>query len=81
MFCMIWSGFPLIFCLFCSVSDRQNCFSIRKSILTSERCAEQLFAGQNTQQRGVCDCVTQVQVQGIVHRSVKEGGGCQKKPI
>ena len=40
MICMNLSGFPLIFCLFCSISDRKSCFSIRKSILTNERCAE-----------------------------------------
>ena len=36
--------------LFCSFSDGNNCFSIRKSILTSKRHAEHPFAGQNTQQ-------------------------------
>ena len=51
MFCMILSGFPLIFCLFCSVSDGKSCFSVRKSISTSERQAEHPFAGRNTQQR------------------------------
>ena len=49
-FCMILSGFPLIFYLLSSVSDGKSCFSIRKSILTSARHAEHLFAGQNTQQ-------------------------------
>ena len=47
MICMILSGFPLI--LFCSVSDRKNCFSVIKSISTSEGHAEHQFAGQNTQ--------------------------------
>ena len=28
---MILSGFPLIFCLFCSVSDGKSCFNVRKS--------------------------------------------------
>ena len=49
MFCMILSSFPLIFCLFCSVSDGKGCFSIRKSISTSKRCVEHPFAGWNTQ--------------------------------
>ena len=49
MFCMILSGFPSIFCLFCSVSDRKRCFSVRKSISTNERRAEHPFPGQNTQ--------------------------------
>ena len=49
IFCMILSGFPLIFCLFCSVSDRKSCFSVRKSISTSERRTEHPFAGQNSQ--------------------------------
>ena len=44
---MILSSFPLTFCLFCSVSDRKSCFSIKKSILTSEWRAEHPFAGQN----------------------------------
>ena len=35
----------LIFCLFCSVSDEKSCFSVRKSIFTSERRAEHPFAG------------------------------------
>ena len=47
---MILSGFPLIFCLFCSVSDRKSCSSVWKLISTSERHAEHLLAGQNTQQ-------------------------------
>ena len=50
LLCMILCGFPLIFCLFCSVSDGKSCFSIRKSILTSKRRAEHPFAGRNTQQ-------------------------------
>ena len=37
------------FFLFCSISDGKCCFSVRKSILTSERHAEHPFAGQNTQ--------------------------------
>ena len=51
MFCIILSGFPLISCLFCFVSDGKSCFSVRKSILTSKRHAEHLFAGRNTQQQ------------------------------
>ena len=47
---MILSSFPLIFCLFCSVIDGKSCYSIRKSISTSERRAEHPFAGRNTQQ-------------------------------
>ena len=50
LLCMILCGIPLIFCLFCSASDGKSCFSIRKSILTREWCAEHPFAGQNTQQ-------------------------------
>ena len=46
---MILSGFPLIFVFFCSNSDGKSCLSIRKSISTSERHVEHLFAGQNTQ--------------------------------
>ena len=38
------------FCLFHSVSDGKSCFSIRKSISTSEWRAEHPFAGRNTQQ-------------------------------
>ena len=38
------------FFLFCSVSDGKSCFSVRKSISTSERRAEHPFANQNTQQ-------------------------------
>ena len=49
MFCMILCGFPLIFCLFCSVSEGKSCFSIRKPISTSVQCAEHPFAGRNTQ--------------------------------
>ena len=37
-------------CLYCSVSDWKSCFSIRKSISTSEQRAVHQFAGQNTQQ-------------------------------
>ena len=36
--------------LFCSVSDRKSCFSVRKSISISQWCAEHPFADQNTQQ-------------------------------
>ena len=36
--------------LFSFVSDGKSCFSFKKLILTSERCAEHPFAGQNTQQ-------------------------------
>ena len=50
MFCMILSDFPLIFCLFCCISDGKSCFSVRKSILTSKPHAEHPFAGWNTQQ-------------------------------
>ena len=50
MFWMILSGFPLIFCLFCSVSDGKSCFRVRKSTLTSERHTEHPFAGRNKQQ-------------------------------
>ena len=45
----ILSGFPLNFCLFCSLSDGKSCFSIRKSILTNKQGAEHPFAGHNTQ--------------------------------
>ena len=44
MFCMTLFG---LFCLFFSVNDGKSCFSIKK--LTSERRAEHLFAGRNTQ--------------------------------
>ena len=55
MFCMILSSFPLIFCVFCSVSDGKvkSSFSVRKSISTSEQRAEHLFAGRNTQHLAV----------------------------
>ena len=46
---MILSGFPLIFCLSCSVSDGKSCLSVRNTISTSERHAEHPFAGRNTQ--------------------------------
>ena len=48
---MILSSFPLIFYLFCSISDGKSCFSIRKSISTSEQHVEHPFAGRNTQQK------------------------------
>ena len=41
--------------LFCSVSVGKSCFSLRKSILTSERRVEHLFAGLNTQQETFVD--------------------------
>ena len=49
---MILSGFPLIFCLFCSVSDGKSCFSIRKSISTSDgmRSTRLLVERHNTNQ-------------------------------
>ena len=50
MFCMILSGFPLIFWFFCSVSDGKSCFTFRKSISTSKLHAKHPFTGQNTQQ-------------------------------
>ena len=40
MFCMILSGFPLIFCSFISISDGKSCFSVKKCISTSKRRAE-----------------------------------------
>ena len=39
MFCMILSSFLLFFCLFCSVSDGNSCFSVKKLISISERRA------------------------------------------
>ena len=54
----VWLCF--LFPLFSFVSDgksffsnRKSCYSIKKLILTSKRHAEHLFAGRNTQQRGV----------------------------
>ena len=60
---MILSGFPLISCLFCSFSDGKSCFSVRKSISTSEGCTEHPFAGQNTQQLRHSPKVKQVGLQ------------------
>ena len=50
-FAWFWAAFLYFFVYFYSVSDCKICFSIRESILTSERCAQQPFAGQNTQQK------------------------------
>ena len=47
MFCMILSGFLSSFCLFCSVSDRKICFSIRKPIPTSVRTTRSLVKIHN----------------------------------
>ena len=47
----LFANFKVIKCLFCSVSDGKSGFSVRKSISTSEQCAEHPFAGLNTQQK------------------------------
>ena len=49
---MLKQLFALFFSLISSVSDRKSCFSVKKSISTSEQCAEHPYAGQNTQHMG-----------------------------
>ena len=48
--------------------DVKSCFSIKKLISTSEWCAEDLFAGQNTQQSGK-QCQALKQFRGMPHQS------------